>query len=111
MEAVPSRLRSRVLERLKENLAAVEAGIREGCARSGRPPGAVRLLAVVKYVSAETVALLAEAGVRDLGESTLQGALAKREALLGPGAPPSPPPEGDRLQGLPAHRGLRWHLI
>ena len=111
MEAVPSRLRSRVLERLKENLAAVEAGVADACARSGRPAGAATLLAVVKYVSAGTVALLAEAGVRDVGESTLQGALAKREELLGPGAPPSPPPEGDRLPALPAHRGLRWHLI
>lgn len=111
MEAVPTPLRSRVLERLKENLAAVEARVAEACARSGRAPGAASLLAVVKYVSAEMVALLAEAGVRDVGESTVQGALTKREALLGAGAPPVPPPAGDRLPGLSAHPGLRWHLI
>ena len=44
-------------ERLKKNLAAVQARIAEGCRRSGRPAGSVRLVAVTKTVQAAMPAI------------------------------------------------------
>jgi PLP dependent protein len=62
------------LERIREEIAAAAI-------RSGRPPDAVRLVAVTKYVSSEVARLLVELGVRDLGESRPQALWAKVEAL------------------------------
>lgn len=80
------------ISRLEENLAGVQAEIRAACARAGRDPGTVELLAVVKSVDPPVVRLLARRGVLDVGESTVQGANRK----------------SSRLADLPA---LRWHLV
>ena len=50
------------------------------------------LVAVTKYAGIEHVRVLHDLGVRDFGESTVQGCRAKAEALSGLG-------------------GIRWHLI
>ena len=55
--------------RIAENLAAVRGRIAEAAAQSGRPAGAITLVGVTKYVSAEVTRSLVEAGCRDLGES------------------------------------------
>src|SRR5262245_38131916 len=79
-------------ELLARNLAQVREGMAAACARARPPSGSVELLAVVKYVEAGTARLLLEQGVADLGEGTVQGAVAKREALA----------------SVP---GARWHLV
>jgi hypothetical protein len=77
--------------RIAENLAAVRGRIAAAAARSGRAADAITLLAVTKYVSAETVRLLVEAGCRELGESRPQELWEKAAALA----------------DLP----VRWHLV
>jgi len=79
--------------RLRENLAAVQDRITDACRRAGRPPDAVRLVGVTKYVSPELTAALVAAGCRDLAESRPQALWAKAEALAGTEPPP------------------RWHLV
>lgn len=68
-------------DRLKSNLASVHERIGAACRRAGREPGAVTLVGVTKYVSAELTARLVEAGCRDLAESRPQALWAKAEAL------------------------------
>lgn len=72
------------LERIRERIAAA-------CARSGRDPSSVTLVAVSKTHPASAVAALAEAGQPLFGESYVQEALPKMEEL--------------------APLGLRWHFI
>ena len=71
-------------------LAEVRRRIAQAAERSGRPPGAVTLVAVSKTVEAERVAPLRDAGQADFGESTAQELRAKCQAL-GP--------------------GIRWHFV
>lgn len=80
-------------ERLRRNLAGVSAGIAAACARAGRDPAGVRLVAVTKYVDASTARLLHELGCHDLGESRPQSLWEKAAALAD--LTPSP----------------RWHLV
>jgi hypothetical protein len=85
---------------LAERLAALHQRIAAACARAGRAPGAVTLLAVSK---AQPLAALDEArraGVRDFAENYLQEALPKIAALR--------PDTSTRGQ---ARDGLCWHFI
>ncbi|RKY22807.1 MAG: YggS family pyridoxal phosphate-dependent enzyme [Planctomycetota bacterium] len=77
-------------ERLAENIDAVRAAIADACARAGRDPSSVTLVAVTKYLTPEQAALLPELGLLDLGENRVQELLKKRERL-------------------PA--SVRWHMI
>jgi pyridoxal phosphate enzyme (YggS family) len=77
-------------EKLRANLAAVEARIGSACARAGRSRSEVTLVAATKSVSAEVAVLLVELGVHDLAESRPQELWRKADALSGK---------------------LRWHLI
>lgn len=80
-----------LVDRLRENLAAVREMVAAAARRSGRPSEAVRLVGVTKYVDPATTRLLAEAGLHDLGESRPQSLWEKASALA----------------DLP----IRWHLI
>lgn len=73
------------------NLQAVHARIAAACAAAGRDPAGVRLLAVSKTWPAAAVREAAVHGERAFGESYVQEAVAKMEAL----------------DGL----GLEWHFI
>jgi pyridoxal phosphate enzyme (YggS family) len=75
-----------------ERLASVRARIEAACARAGRNPGEVALVAVSKTHSAQQVRLAYEAGQRLFGENYVQELVAKAEAL----------------RDLPE---LRWHFI
>ncbi len=66
------------LERLREEIAA--AATRASAARPGREQRQVELLAAIKYVSLEDLPLLAEAGVRLVGENRAQELEAKAAA-------------------------------
>lgn len=70
-----------VLAALRGRVDEVRGRIEAALARSGRPSGSVRLVAVVKNVSAAVAARLPEAGVFDLGENRVQEAEAKRPSL------------------------------
>jgi hypothetical protein len=80
-----------VATRIAENLAAVRRQMAEAAARSHRPAGEIRLVAVTKSASVTSIRALVAAGGCDLGESRPQQ-LCERAALLA---------------GLP----IRWHMI
>jgi hypothetical protein len=78
-------------ELLKRNLENLNDRIRRACSRVGRARESIRVVAVTKYVDADTVRGLVALGVRDLGENRLKVAAPKLEAL----------------RDLP----IRWHWI
>lgn len=62
---------------IAENLEQIQARIAAACARAGRAPDAVRLLAVSKTYGPEAVREAAAAGQRRFGENRVQEAAAK----------------------------------
>lgn len=78
------------MSKLAENLAAVQARIANAVEKSGRSAHEVRLVAVSKTYPAEAIRELFETGQQAFGESRVQEALPKVEAL---------PP------------GIEWHFI
>jgi pyridoxal phosphate enzyme (YggS family) len=68
------------LDVVRANVAAARAAIDEAAVRAGRAPGDVELLAATKYVPAEDMPLLAEAGIELVGENRTD-ALAAKQAL------------------------------
>ena len=75
---------------IAENLESVQARIATACARAGRAPDAVRLLAVSKTYGPDAVQAAAAAGQRLFGENRVQEAAAKIPECPG---------------------NLEWHLI
>jgi len=61
--------------RVRENLERV----RERIAAAGSDPGDVRICAAIKYVPAQELAVLAEAGIEVVGENRAQELLAKQD--------------------------------
>lgn len=74
-----------------DRLATVRAEIAVAAERGGRDPGAVRILAVTKGHGLDTVVAALASGLRDVGESRVQEAATKVEALRG--------------------RDVRWHMV
>jgi pyridoxal phosphate enzyme (YggS family) len=64
-------------------LAAARERIAAACARAGRDPAGVEILAATKYVATDQVGKLADAGLRLAGENRVQ---ALQEKVLQPGA-------------------------
>jgi pyridoxal phosphate enzyme (YggS family) len=64
-------------ERVRANLVEVRERIAAAAARAGRDPGAVEIVAAVKYVPAGELAALAEGGVTVVGENRAQDLQAK----------------------------------
>lgn len=79
------------MTRVGENLQRIREQIERATDRSGRPPGSVRLVGVTKRIEAESILEAFEAGLAEIGESKVQEAETKVEALRA--AP------------------LEWHLI
>ena len=77
---------------IADNLTAVRARIAAACARAGRAPESVRLLAASKYQTSAAIRAAYQAGQREFGENYVQE-LAHKAADL------------HELEGL------RWHLI
>lgn len=65
--------------RVRANAEQVRAEIAAACARAGRDPADVELLAAVKYVPLEEVGVLADAGLVLVGENRAQDLVAKAE--------------------------------
>lgn len=70
-------------KKLAANLAAVRSRMASACARAGRDPEGVRLVAVSKFHPASDVLALANAGQREFAESYVQEALLKQDELVG----------------------------
>ncbi len=69
------------LAELRNNLAAVRSRIDRGCAAAGRSGSEITLIAVTKFFPVTDVALLAELGLTDVGESRDQDASVKAVEL------------------------------
>ena len=65
------------------NLAAIRGRIAAACARVGRDPAEIRLLAVSKTVPAHVLRAAVAAGLADFGENKVQEGLEKATALAG----------------------------
>ena len=65
---------------MAQAVAEVRREIRAACARAGRDPAEVRLLAVTKRVPADRVRAAADAGIGEFGENYVQEMERKREA-------------------------------
>jgi pyridoxal phosphate enzyme (YggS family) len=76
---------------LRGNLARVRASVAAACARAGRDPAAVTLVAVTKTCAPPVLRALASLGVLDVGENRVQ--------------------EADSKRGDLSHLPLRWHMI
>jgi len=86
---------------IASNLQRIHGRMADACARCGRDPQSVRLVAVTKRIALPRVVAAVLAGQRDLGENRLQDALPRQEALaaaLVPHAGAERPP-------------IRWHFI
>lgn len=79
------------ISHLADKLRTVTDRIARAAERSGRSPQAVTLVAVTKTRSLDELEATLDLGIRDFGESRIQEAMPKMEALAG--------------------RGARWHLI
>src|SRR5215213_6825481 len=66
---------------LSERIASVRARIAAACRRTGRAADGVTLVAVTKTVSARVAAIVAELGLRDLGENRPQELWKKAAAV------------------------------
>ncbi len=75
---------------ISENLKRVQERIQRSCARVGRSPDSVRIIAVTKTHPASLVQQAIDAGLLDLGESRVQELLAKSPQIQSP---------------------VRWHMI
>ncbi|HEY4761103.1 MAG TPA: YggS family pyridoxal phosphate-dependent enzyme [Thermoguttaceae bacterium] len=82
---------SNLTAKIAENIALVHERIKAAVMRSGRQGEEIKLVAVTKYVGAEEIRLLIQAGCLDLGESRPQQLWQKAE----------------ELSDLP----IRWHLV
>lgn len=69
-------------ERVRENLQRIRGELDAACDRAGRPRDAIEILAATKYVAAEDMPVLAEAGIRLVGENRAQD-LQEKVALCG----------------------------
>ena len=78
------------VELVRANLAAVQARVERAARRSGRDPSDIEVLVAVKYISAEDIETLAQAGVTLVGENRAQDLIEK--VARAPGR-------------------LRWHFI
>jgi pyridoxal phosphate enzyme (YggS family) len=70
------------VEVVRERFAEVSGRVAEAATAAGRDPAAVRVLVATKYVAAEHLGALREAGVRLIGENRAQD-LAAKHALYG----------------------------
>ncbi len=109
--------------RIADNIAKVRQRIATAAQKSGRPAEAITLVAVTKYVDAETTAAVIAAGCHDLGESRPQSLWSKAATLSAPQAGTGNwnAPQGD-TGILPVHdpnwpgavsspTPIRWHLV
>ena len=69
------------MDELQRRWSRVKEEIEAACRRSGRDPRDVRVVAVTKYVDSDTIRQVLDIGLKDIGESRVQEAVPKWEAL------------------------------
>jgi PLP dependent protein len=67
------------VDKVRERFAEVESRVAEAARSAGRDPDAVRVLVATKYVAAEHLGALRDAGIRLIGENRAQDLVAKHE--------------------------------
>lgn len=67
------------MELLKERMQAIEERIQAACDRANRKREDVKIIAVTKYVDAEAIRDLLDAGIEHIGENRVQDGLPKYE--------------------------------
>ena len=67
------------VEKVRERYAEVEGRVAEAAGAAGRDPDAVRVLVATKYVAAEHLGALRDAGIHLIGENRAQDLVAKHE--------------------------------
>ena len=72
-----------ILTRVRQNLAAVQSRVATACARTGRNPAEVQLVAVTKYAQPAWIEAVLACGVRHLAENRPQQ-LEQRSAIYPP---------------------------
>jgi pyridoxal phosphate enzyme (YggS family) len=92
---------------LAENIARVQERIAAACARSGRAPSEVTLVAVSKTCPAEIITEAYRLGLRHLGENRVEEAREKISKVRSQILNSTSRPPGVRLQTSE----LRWHLV
>lgn len=65
--------------KVRERFAAVEQRVADAARVAGRDPAGVRVLVATKYVAAEHLGALRDAGIRLIGENRAQDLIAKHE--------------------------------
>lgn len=78
-------IRGLEVERVRANVERARERIARAARRAGRDPGEVELLAAVKYVAADELPKLVEAGLTLLGENRAQELVVKADALAAAG--------------------------
>lgn len=87
--------------RIEQNLQRIRENIAAACARSGRSPQEVRIVAVTKSVDCDTIMNVLDAGLTDLAENRVQQLVDRQLEIaerLG------------RRRSLPVPQ-VRWHMI
>jgi pyridoxal phosphate enzyme (YggS family) len=97
-----------LVARLADNLFRVRQKIAEACARAGRDPGEVAIVAVTKYVDLPVIRALVAAGAGELGENRVQQLVARAAAL---GSRIEKWREPRELGQTPAPTVPRWHMV
>lgn len=69
------------MSKLQENYLRIHDRIQQAASRAGRNPSDIKLIAVTKTVSPESIREAVGCGIVHIGENRLQEALTKREAL------------------------------
>jgi len=69
------------MSKIAENIQRIQATVEDACARAGRDPEEVTLVAVSKRKPMEAVLAAAEAGVQHFGENRVEEATEKIAAV------------------------------
>jgi len=97
-----------LVARLAGNLFRVRQRIAEACARAGRDPAEVTMVAVTKYLDLPMIRALVAAGVGELGENRVQQLVARAAAL---GSRIEEWREPREISQSPAPVIPRWHMV
>ena len=87
--------------RIERNLHLIRKNVEVACAKAGRLPEEVSLVAVTKSVDVESIKALLDAGVVELGENRVQQLVARASELDG----------YVRRRRSPLAGPVRWHMV
>ncbi|MGD8451844.1 MAG: YggS family pyridoxal phosphate-dependent enzyme [Phycisphaerae bacterium] len=96
------------VQRLRDNLQRVRETVQQACARAGRSPDSVCLVAVTKYVEPAVIRALLAAGATEIGENRVQQLSARATEL---GARHGPWRDPSEIATAPPDPLPRWHMI